>query len=90
MESIEFDPDKDHLNCGNHGLSLAEAEYFEWDTAFVEEDERGYDEQRFIATGFLGEWVHVLIYCLRGNRVRPISLRKATRQEVQAYAKRQN
>jgi uncharacterized DUF497 family protein len=52
---IEFDLKKDQINRAKHGLSLAESEFFEWETATVREDVReAYEEQRFCATGFIG------------------------------------
>ena len=82
----EFDPAKDDGNLDKHGLSLADAEGFEWETAVVREDARQrYAEQRFEATGLIGDRLHVMVYCLRGNAVRVISLRKANSREVKRY-----
>ena len=36
----EFDPTKDKSNMDKHGLSLADAGGFEWETAMVHEDAR--------------------------------------------------
>jgi uncharacterized DUF497 family protein len=86
--TIEFDPAKDVSNLAKHGLSLAEAEGFEWETAMVREDTRNvYGEQRFEAIGYIGNRLHVTVFCLRGNTVRIISLRKANQREVNRYAK---
>jgi uncharacterized DUF497 family protein len=82
----EFDPAKDEINRDKHGLSLADADGFEWDTAVVREDTRKpYGEQRLEATGLIGDRLHVMIYCLRGDAVRVISLRKANPREVKRY-----
>ena len=86
--TIEFDPAKDVSNLAKHGLSLAEAEGFEWETAMVREDTRNvYGEQRFEAIGYIGNRLHVTVFCLLGNTVRIISLRKANQREVNRYAK---
>lgn len=83
----EFDPAKDNSNLDKHGLSLADAESFEWETAVVREDtRRQYAEQRFEATGYIGQRLHVMIYCLRSDTVRVISLRKANYREEKRYA----
>ena len=83
----EFDPAKDDSNLDKHGLSLADAEGFEWETAVVREDtRRQYAEQRFEATGYIGQRLHVMIYCLRSDTVRVISLRKANYREEKRYA----
>lgn len=63
----EFDPSKDESNLDKHGLSLAEVSGFEWETAMVREDtHRQYPEQRFEATGYIGNRLHVMLFCLRG------------------------
>ncbi|HHW4679832.1 MAG TPA: BrnT family toxin [Xylella sp.] len=83
----EFDPVKDESNLDKHGVSLADADGFEWETAVIREDTRKqYAEQRFEATGYIGERLHVMIYCLRSGAVRVISLRKANRREEKRYA----
>lgn len=84
----EFDPAKDERNLDKHGLSLVEADGFDWETAVVDEDTRKlYAEPRFEAKGFIGERLHVMVYCLRADVVRVISLRKANAREVKDYAK---
>lgn len=86
--NYEFDQAKDENNLDKHGLSLAEAEFFEWETAVVREDTRKqYAEQRFEATGYIGDRLHVMIFCFRSVSVRVISLRKANKREENRYAK---
>jgi uncharacterized DUF497 family protein len=59
---------------------------FEWETAVVREDTRKqYAEQRLDAIGLIGDRLHVMVYCLRGDAVRVISLRKANLREVKRY-----
>jgi hypothetical protein len=83
----EFDPIKDERNLDKHGLSLADADGFDWETAVVDEDIRKlYAEPRFEAKGFIGERLYVMVYCLRADVVRVISLRKANTREVKDYA----
>jgi uncharacterized DUF497 family protein len=83
----EFDSGKDRTNIGKHGLSLADAQYFEWETAVIREDLRKqYSEQRLEATSYIGSRLHVMIYCQRGDAVRVISLRKANKREENGYA----
>lgn len=84
----EFDPVKDEMNFDKHGLSLADADGFEWEAAVVREDTRKrYAEPRFEAKGYIGDRLHVMVYCLRADAVRVISLRKANSREVNDYAK---
>ena len=84
--SYEFDPTKDESNLDKHGLSLADVEGFEWETAVVHEDTRKqYSEPRFEATGLIGSRLHVMVFCRRADTVRVISLRKANSREVKNY-----
>ena len=83
---IEFDPAKNQRNVQKHGISLADVVDFDWDTALVEEDLRSiYAERRFEATGWLGNRLHVVIYCKRGIATRVISFRKANDREFDEY-----
>jgi len=87
---VEYDPHKNARNIAKHGISLALAESFEWETAQIEEDARfDYPEQRFEATGYIGQRLHVMIYCLvdgDDNVTRIISLRRAEPKEYRRYA----
>ena len=84
----EFDPVKDDRNFSKHGLQLADAENFDWETAVVLEDRRQvYAEPRFETKGYVGERLCVMVFCLRENAVRVISLRRANLREVKSYAK---
>ncbi len=83
----QFDPVKDAKNLAKHGLSLTQANAFEWDVARIEEDLRQtYPERRFKASSMIGERLHELVYCLRGGSIRVISLRKSNPREVKKYA----
>ena len=82
-----FDSAKDESNLDKHGLSLADAEGFEWETALVREDARKqYAEPRYEAKGFIGDRLYVMVFCIRTDAVRVISLRKANPREVKSYA----
>lgn len=84
--NYEFDPAKDESNLDKHGVAMAEALEFEWDSATVQEDtRRKYAEVRLQATGLIGVRLYVMIYCKRGDDVRIISLRKANPREVKRY-----
>ncbi len=78
---------KDEKSIDKHNVSLSEVEDVEWETAVIREDTRKqYAEQRFKATGFIdGRLLHVMVYCLRGDACRIISLRKANAREVKRY-----
>lgn len=84
---IEFDPAKDEANIAKHGVSLARAADFEMEAASVSKDDRAdYGEDRFVAVGQLDGRLHVLIFTLRDEAVRAISLRKANKREVKRHA----
>ena len=52
--NVEFDSAKDDINLAKHGVSLAAAVGFDWDTAFEREDDRfDYGEMRFVAIGLI-------------------------------------
>lgn len=83
---IEFDPAKDEANREKHGLSLALAELFDLEAALLAVDERhDYNEERFVALGPLGDRLHVMVFTVRDESIRVISLRKANRREVKKY-----
>ncbi|MFZ1386992.1 MAG: BrnT family toxin [Thiolinea sp.] len=85
---IQFDPQKDVLNRQKHGVSLAEAENIEWDTLWGFEDDRfNYSELRMIGFGYIGLRLYCVVYTeLNEELWRIISLRLATRKEVERYA----
>ncbi len=85
--NFECDPVKDESSLEKHGLSLADADGFDWESAVVREDTREqYAEPRFEAKGYTGDRLHVMVFCLRADAVRVISLRKANQREVKSYA----
>jgi len=86
----EYDPAKAISNLAKHEVSFEEALMFDWDSALVEDDVRfDYPEPRFKATGYIGPRLHVMIFCLRGDARRIISLRKANPREERHYARTQ-
>jgi uncharacterized protein len=83
---IEFDPAKDVVNTAKHGLSLSSAVALEMNLARVSADQRrDYGEDRFVAVGPLAGRLHVLIFALRGEVIRVISLRRANAREVRDH-----
>lgn len=83
---VEWDPKKAASNLRKHRIRFA-------DSVAVLEDERAItlrdseeDEERWVSIGSdsLGR-VLVVIYAVRGHRIRIISARRATRQERTQY-----
>lgn len=86
---IEFDPKKDTLNRKKHGMTLAEAVNLEWDTLWSFEDDRfDYGEMRMIGFAYIGLRLYCVVYTEPDDTTwRVISLRLATKREVELYAK---
>jgi uncharacterized DUF497 family protein len=84
---IEFDPLKNLRNIELRGLAFDLAEEFDFDSALIVKDaRRDYGEARYRATGRLGVEIAVVVFTIRGDAVRIISLRLASRKERLAYA----
>ena len=82
----DFDPVKDEINRGKHGLSLALAKELDWDSALVWVDERrDYGEVRMIALAPATGILYYVAFVDRGRVRRVISLRRANRREVKHY-----
>lgn len=86
--AFEFDPAKDAINRRKHGISLSRAEEFDFEAALFRIDDReDYGEIRYFALGFLDAKLYSLTFTHRGENVRPISLRKASKHEEEEYEK---
>jgi hypothetical protein len=87
---LTYDPAKNAANIRKHGIALPEAEYFEWETAEHRLDTRNdYGEPRIISIGWLSNRLHTVVYTLRTDEVRVISLHKSNRKEKESYEKKQ-
>jgi len=76
-------------NQKKHGLSLAHAERMDLGIAAVDPDRRyAYGEERFQAFGLIDGRLHLLVFTMRGDVLRAISLRKANPKEVRRYDER--
>jgi uncharacterized protein len=85
---IEFNPQKDYTNIAQHGVSLALAGELDWDAALIWVDERfEYEELRMIALVPGTNTLYYAAFVDYGDILRIISLRRATRKEVQFYVK---
>jgi len=83
---ITFDPAKNQMNIAKHGIFLAMAVEFEWETALTWPDLRkNYGEDRMAGIGYIGLRLYYVVYVDRETR-RIISLRKANDREVKRYA----
>ena len=84
---FQYDPSKAASNLKKHGVSFADAEGVLYDPLAIHQlDSASEDEERFVAVGMgsAGQ-ILVVVYTLRGDEVRLISARRATRHEVNDY-----
>ena len=83
---FEWDESKRALNLAKHGLDFADVAGLDWASARVERDLRfDYGEERFIAVGQFGGDVLAVALTFRGNAVRVVSFRPASRRERRSY-----
>ncbi|AZV18580.1 BrnT family toxin [Mesorhizobium sp. M7A.F.Ce.TU.012.03.2.1] len=92
MHTFEWDEDKNAANIAKHGISFEEAITIFEGPVVSAEDYGAYDEIRERSFGLLnGIVVICVIHTDRGQAIRLISARKATKQErkhFDAYLKR--
>lgn len=85
----EWDENKRVANLAKHDIDFKEAENFDWSSAIETIDDRlNYSEERWVALGLIDNRLHVLIYTIRGENIRLISLRKANKHESKYYEKK--
>jgi uncharacterized DUF497 family protein len=85
---IEFDPAKAAANLRKHGVSFGHAEQALRDpfAVTIEDADSDDDEPRFGTLGMDAlDRLLVVVHTLRGERVRLISARRATRSEAEQY-----
>ena len=83
----EWDEAKRRSNLYKHGVDFRSIEDFDWGRALVVSD-AGHDGERWIATGFIGFRLYVAVFAEPGkNRIRVISMRKASAREEKGYVK---
>jgi len=84
---FQFDPEKAKSNRKKHNVSFADAEGVFYDPlAIHKEDPYSAEEDRWIAVGMgSASQLLVVVYTFRGDEVRLISVRRATRREVKDY-----
>ena len=84
------DPDKSRANYFKHGIVLEFAQYLDWTKGVVWQDARyNYNEVRISGLVPLEGIVYAVVYVLRAESTRMISLRKANKREAKRYEKNQ-
>ncbi|MBZ9739328.1 MULTISPECIES: BrnT family toxin [unclassified Mesorhizobium] len=83
---FEWDETKARTNRAKHGVDFVIAPSFDFANAPVRlDDSEDFGEDRLVAIGLIEAGVYVMVYVERGDAVRVVSLRKATRQEIMDY-----
>ena len=78
----EWDEAKRQANLRKHGVDFEQVEGFSWEYSISSEDSLPtHGEQRMVTIGPIGLRLYVLVWTSRGDIIRVISLRPATRQE---------
>src|SRR5260221_4621469 len=85
---VSWDRTNRRANLVKHGMDLADVAQFDFENAAVEEDRDVRGEQRFRATGFVGNQLCFCVYTDRGGDIHAISLRLADRKERRNYEKK--
>jgi len=84
------DPNKSRVNYFKHGIVLEFAQYLDWTKAVIWPDERqNYNENRMRGLVPLDNRLYFLVYVMRNESIRCISLRKANKREAKRYEKNQ-
>ena len=84
------DPNKIRTNYFKHGIVLEFAQYLDWTKEVVWQDVRySYDEVRMSGLVPLEGKVYAVVYVVRAEFTRMISLRKANKREAKHYEKNQ-
>ena len=85
--TYEWDEGKRATNLARHGIDFESIKDFRWLTATIKRSDRA-GEVRHLAFGFLGDKVHAVVYTVRGDNRRLISMRRASKQEVKEHEER--
>ncbi len=85
---FEWDQQKNKANIAKHGIAFDAIDEFDFDNAIEFEDGRfDYGEQRLYAIGWLRGRLYAVTFVWRGDMIRVISLRPASKAEQKRYAK---
>ena len=90
-DAFEWDDAKAEANLRKHGVSFEAARLVFGDAFSLEEQDSrtGYGEERFVVTGMANGRLLVVVYTERGDQIRIISARKASKREEHGYYKNQ-
>lgn len=84
--SYEWDEQKRQINIQKHGIDFNDVpEIFDSDIITIHDERFDYGETRYVVIGILKNHVLVVAYTERGDNIRIISARKATKNEQIYY-----
>ena len=86
--AFEWDPGKDSANRRKHGVGFVEASTVFDDplSTTIPDPDYARDEERFVIVGMSSErTLLVVVHTIRGERIRLISARSATKHERRDY-----
>lgn len=81
----EWDSCKNQVNIEDRAIPFELVNELDWDSVIQAQDKRIEHELRIRAYGLIGGRLFCLVYTMRGQACRVISLRKANRREVRDY-----
>ena len=82
----EWDERKNESNLVKHGLGFELAkEVFRSPFVTKKDNRKDYGEKRMIALGVVEQFVLLVVYTMRGDRIRIISARRANEEERRVY-----
>ena len=86
--NFEWDETKRQTNIRKHGIDFVDTPLvFDGVTVTIEDTRYDYGEPRFLTLGLLKSHVIVVAHTERGESIRIISARKATKHESELYFK---
>jgi uncharacterized protein len=84
-DEFEWDDEKAARNFDKHLVTFEQARAAFYDPNGIDEGDPDPDEERFSRLCRLGQEVFVIVYTERGDRIRIISARPATKHEQRTY-----
>ena len=82
---FEFDPEKSMSNKRKHGIDFVEGQALWDDPERLELPARTVGEQRYMLIGRIGGMHWSAVFTIRGESTRIVSVRRARKEEVEAY-----
>ena len=81
-----WDEKKNAANKAKHGIEFDSVYEFSWkNAAFLPDNRKDYGEERQRGLGLIDGRLHVVVYVVRNEDIRIISLRRANKREERLY-----